>query len=89
MIIKPLPFKGLNIRIPIKIPIKGRGFINQGSSVGYLLSRRIFSFPSMTVEGSEKIAQDSRAFRSPLLDTNNGGPPSLNASVYIYGSFPK
>ena len=23
---KPLPFKGLNIRIPIRIPRKGRGF---------------------------------------------------------------
>ena len=28
MIIKPPPFKDLNIRIPIIIPIKGRGFIN-------------------------------------------------------------
>ena len=33
MINKPLPFKGLNtcIRIPITIPVKGRGFIDQGS----------------------------------------------------------
>ena len=31
MINKPPPFKGLNIRIPIIIPIGGRGFINQGS----------------------------------------------------------
>ena len=31
MINKPPPFKGLPIRIPIIIPIKGRGFINQGS----------------------------------------------------------
>ena len=31
MINKPLPFKGLDIRIPILFPIKGRGFINQGS----------------------------------------------------------
>ena len=27
------PFKGLTIRIPIIIPIKGRGFINQGSGL--------------------------------------------------------
>ena len=27
------PFKGLNIRIPILIPIKGRGVINQGSGL--------------------------------------------------------
>ena len=33
MINKPPPFKGLNIRIPIIIPIKGRGFINQGSGL--------------------------------------------------------
>ena len=28
---KDPPFKGLDIRIPIIIPIKGRGFTNQGS----------------------------------------------------------
>ena len=33
MIDKPPPFKGLNIRIHIIIPIKGRGFINQGSKL--------------------------------------------------------
>ena len=33
MINKPPPFKGLNIRIPIITPIKGRGFINQESGV--------------------------------------------------------
>ena len=33
MINKPPPFKGLNIRIPITIPIKGRGLINQGSGL--------------------------------------------------------
>ena len=32
MINKPPPFKGL-IRIPIIIPIKGRGFINHGSTL--------------------------------------------------------
>ena len=36
MINKPSPFKGLNIRIPIIIPIKGRRFINQGSTLPYL-----------------------------------------------------
>ena len=30
MINTPPLFKGLNLRISIKIPIKGRGFINQG-----------------------------------------------------------
>ena len=33
MINKPPPFKGLDIRITIMIPIKGRGFINQGSGL--------------------------------------------------------
>ena len=33
MINKPPPFKGLNIRIPIVTPIKGKGFINQGSGL--------------------------------------------------------
>ena len=33
MMNKPPPFEGLNLRIPGIIPIKGRGFINQGSGV--------------------------------------------------------
>ena len=33
MMNEPPPFKGLNTRIPIIIPIKGRGFINQGSGL--------------------------------------------------------
>ena len=33
MINKPPPFEGLDIRIPILIPIKGRGFMNQGSGL--------------------------------------------------------
>ena len=33
MINEPLPFKDLNIRIPIITPIKGRGFINHGSGL--------------------------------------------------------
>ena len=35
MIHKPPPFKGLNIRIPIIIPIKGKGLINHGSTLGF------------------------------------------------------
>ena len=34
MINEPPPFKGRNMRIPATIPIKGRGFINQGSGLG-------------------------------------------------------
>ena len=33
MINKPPPSKGLNIRIPIRIPIKGRGLIHHGSTL--------------------------------------------------------
>ena len=33
MIHKPPAFKGLNVRNPIMFPIKGRGFINQGSTL--------------------------------------------------------
>ena len=33
MINKPPPFKGLNMSILIIIPIKGRGFTNQGSGL--------------------------------------------------------
>ena len=35
MITKTSPFKELNIRNPIIIPIKGRGFINHGSGLSY------------------------------------------------------
>ena len=34
MINKPPRFKGLNIRIPIITPIKGRRLINYGSGLG-------------------------------------------------------
>ena len=35
MINHPRAFKGLNVRIPIMIiiPVKGKGFINQGSGI--------------------------------------------------------
>ena len=37
MINNPPCFKGLNTSIPIIIPIKGRGFINQGSGLGFMV----------------------------------------------------
>ena len=33
MIKQKTPFEGFNIRIPMIIPIKGRGFITQGSTL--------------------------------------------------------
>ena len=32
-IIKPPPFKGLNVRIPVIVPIKEGWFINRGSTL--------------------------------------------------------
>ena len=39
MINKPPPFKGVNIGIPMIMPIKVRGFINQGSGLSLTLSQ--------------------------------------------------
>ena len=39
MINIPPPFKGLNIRMPVIIPIKGRGFINHGSGLCIMVSK--------------------------------------------------
>ena len=38
MIDTPHPFTGVNIRIPIIIPTEGKGFINQGLTLGELLN---------------------------------------------------
>ena len=38
MIYNPLPFEGLNIIILFIIPIKGSGFIDQGSGLGLKVS---------------------------------------------------
>ena len=32
---RPLTFKGLSIRTPVILPIKGRGFANHGSTLGF------------------------------------------------------
>ena len=39
MITKPVPVKGLSVRIPITIPVKGRGFINRGFYLGPVARR--------------------------------------------------
>ena len=51
MINEPPPFKGLNIRIPMLIPIMGRGFLNKGSTLGFRVSQVLIqgiSSPSQT-----------------------------------------
>ena len=66
MINKPPPFKGLNFRIPIIIPIKGRRFINHG--FGLEMSRPLFLRASRCsdlkssadCEDSKQLSADSK-----------------------------
>ena len=44
MLNQPPPFKGPNNRIPIIIPIQGRGFINHGSGLALGLGFRVLGF---------------------------------------------
>ena len=53
MINEPPPFKCPNIRIPIIISIKGRGRINQGSTLGYRERKQKSKLP-FRVQGMEK-----------------------------------
>ena len=46
MINKPLLFKSLHSRIPILIPIKGRGLMNNGSTLGMFLVLLTFGVPT-------------------------------------------
>ena len=52
MINKPCPFGGLNIRIPILIPIKGMGLMNEGSWVSLQIIFHVYS--SREPQGSAK-----------------------------------
>ena len=61
MINRPSPFKGLKIRIPITIPIKGRGFINHG--FGLEMSKRLFLRASRCSDlKSSADCEDSKQF---------------------------
>ena len=64
MINKPPPFKGLNIRIPIVIPIKGRGFINQGSTLNPKAPRASF-FASFVVGAAAAEDEDAEGTAIP------------------------
>ena len=65
---KPTPFKGLNIKIPNIIPIKGRGFINHGFTlVGQALKA--------CVEASEDLALLGSDFMDPEIWLQVTGPP--------------
>ena len=65
MINKPPSFKDLNIRIPIIIPIKGRGFINHGSGLvatkGIDSMGIIFSYPLLRTAQSGVNARQKEA----------------------------
>ena len=63
MMNNPPPFKGLNIRIPSTIPIKGRGVINHGSTLGFIPKRTEFLKPEDTSLGRVRV----RAPTHPLL----------------------
>ena len=51
MINKHPSFEGLDIRIPIIIPIRGRGFVNQGSTLGFRDYIRAYGFGSRLRNG--------------------------------------
>ena len=55
----PPLFKGLDIRIPIIIPIKGRRFINQGSAL--LVSLHVCSADLHGGQGWTRVGWDSWA----------------------------
>ena len=50
---KPPPFKGVNLRIPTRIPIKGRGFIKQGSGLSSTRDHRHRSKTEIASEDAE------------------------------------
>ena len=56
---KPLPFKDLNIVIPIIVPIKGVGFINQGST--------------LTLQRKQKHVANVAAAHASILTSNDVG----------------
>ena len=63
MMNNPPPLQGLNIRIPSTIPIKGRGVINHGSTLGFTPTRTEFLKPEDTSLGRVRV----RAPTHPLL----------------------
>ena len=58
MINKPPPFKGLDSRIPIIIPTKGRGFIHQGSTLNCKALDAKSYFPSFAQFPSLHVPDD-------------------------------
>ena len=61
MINKPPPVKGLDTRIPIAIPITGRGFIKHGCGLGSE-GLRVFMGPSeirIHVYGSSRLTEQT------------------------------
>ena len=73
---KPPLFKGLNIRIPIIIPMKGRGFINQRS--GSCANYRVLGKPSKRF--LSRSPSDKEMHNYPKLP--RGTPFGLGLSVF-------
>ena len=70
MINKPPPFKGLNIRIPIIIPFKGRVSFNHGSRVWFwvqgsknFMLRNLVGFTECACD--EALAFESKVSQQP------------------------
>ena len=82
MIHKPLPFKDLNIRIPIIIPMEGRGFIIHGSGLGPTLrpaaDGRSLPRPTQQQEKSSVITSAIPPTRVGL-----GGPEKIEC-LWLY-----
>ena len=65
MIADPSPLEGLNVGIPIITPIKGRGFINQGSLYSPPSHTPVsisFSSPSFPVSGATSSLRSGLRF---------------------------
>ena len=73
MINKPPPFKGLNIGIHMKIPIKGRGFANQESGLYWCLNGAPFLWKPPCCLCLEKLFRGSLSLSYASSATCNAG----------------
>ena len=61
------PFKGLRIRIPVIISIKGRGFINKGSTLAPAHAHPTDSLPNLAA-----AKPPSRGYKGTILEVLQG-----------------
>ena len=79
MIHKPPPFMGLNIRIPIIIPVRRTGFINQGSG---LRVQSLGFVQLQETQGSRFGLLEFGVWSSGLLSRPPEDPPSIPETGY-------